>query len=87
MYESGRRTPDLETLTRLAEYFTVSLDYLVRESGPAPPEPLPPDIREFVAREANRPYLDLARELAEEGIRPDEVRELSRFIRRLSRKR
>ena len=32
-YESGKRTPDTETLTKLADYFNVSTDYLLgRES-------------------------------------------------------
>lgn len=29
MYEQGRRTPDLDTLVRLAKVFNVSLDYLI----------------------------------------------------------
>lgn len=40
MYESGQREPDLETLYTIAEYFKVSVDYLVgksniREKAPA----------------------------------------------------
>ena len=29
LYEKGARDPDLETLKKLAEYFSVSIDYLV----------------------------------------------------------
>lgn len=29
MYEQGRRTPDLQTLTSLSRLFRVSLDYLI----------------------------------------------------------
>lgn len=33
MYESGQREPDLETLYTIAEYFKVSVDYLVGKSN------------------------------------------------------
>jgi len=29
MYETGRREPDLETLVRMAEYFNVTVDWLL----------------------------------------------------------
>lgn len=29
MYEQGRRTPDLQTLTAMSQLFRVSLDYLI----------------------------------------------------------
>ena len=29
LYEQGRREPDLETLEKMAEYFSVSIDYLL----------------------------------------------------------
>ena len=29
LYESGKRTPDVETVKRIAEYFNVSVDYLL----------------------------------------------------------
>lgn len=32
MYEQGRREPNIETLIRLADYFNVSIDFLVGRS-------------------------------------------------------
>lgn len=32
MYEQGRRTPGIDTLTRFSEIFNVSLDYLITGS-------------------------------------------------------
>lgn len=32
LYESGKRQPDYETLLKLAEYFGVTVDYLLRGS-------------------------------------------------------
>lgn len=29
-YENGRRSPDLQMLIRLSDYFDVSIDYLIR---------------------------------------------------------
>ena len=29
-YENGKRSPDIEMLLRLSEYFHVSIDYLIR---------------------------------------------------------
>jgi transcriptional regulator with XRE-family HTH domain len=41
-YENGNRSPDTETLQRLANYFNVSTDYLLgRTDNPNPPGELP----------------------------------------------
>ena len=29
-YENGKRSPDIEMLCRMSEYFNVSIDYLIR---------------------------------------------------------
>lgn len=29
-YENGKRSPDIETLCKLSEYYNVSIDYLIR---------------------------------------------------------
>lgn len=40
LYETGKRKPDLETLSRLADYFNVSVDYLLgRDEGQPQPAP------------------------------------------------
>ncbi len=37
-WESGKRQPDSETLSKLADFFNVSIDYLVgRTDNPTPP--------------------------------------------------
>ena len=35
MWEQGRRTPDSDTLTRIAQYFGVSIDYLLGNDTPS----------------------------------------------------
>lgn len=66
MYEGGNRTPDPEMLQRIADFFGVSLDYLMdRQESLDPPwlSKLPPEMQEFVREESKRgfPYLRLAR--------------------------
>jgi transcriptional regulator with XRE-family HTH domain len=40
LYETGKRKPDPETLSRLADYFNVSVDYLLgRDEGQPQPAP------------------------------------------------
>ena len=44
LYETGKRKPDPETLSRLADYFNVSVDYLLgRDEGQPQPAPSPAD--------------------------------------------
>ncbi|MEC2159738.1 helix-turn-helix domain-containing protein [Virgibacillus halodenitrificans] len=44
MYEREERTPSLETLVKLADFFHVSVDYLLRGKEYHPSEELPTDI-------------------------------------------
>ncbi|MCL6600286.1 MAG: helix-turn-helix domain-containing protein [Alicyclobacillus macrosporangiidus] len=53
MYEQGRREPDAETLSKLAELYDVTVDYLLgRTSDPkgtaVDPDPVSPEEREFL---------------------------------------
>ena len=41
-YETGKRTPDIEMLIRFADYFTVTVDYLIGHDTPSAPPPPPP---------------------------------------------
>lgn len=44
LYETGKRKPDPETLSRLADYFNVSVDYLLgRDEGQPQTSPSPAD--------------------------------------------
>ena len=74
MYESGRRDPDSETLRTLAEYFGVTVDYLLgRTDDPMPPagrrvtdEPVNPLQKRLVELGV---YLRTNKELTEEDIK------------------
>lgn len=47
LWESGKRQPDQETLVRLANFFEVTVDYLLGRNDPHPPaqEKTPADMR------------------------------------------
>lgn len=45
MYEQGRRTPDLEVLSKIANYFQVSMDYLLGRTNIKNFEDFPPEVR------------------------------------------
>lgn len=45
MYEQGRRYADLDTLKKIAEYFDVSVDYLIGRTDIKKFEDFPPEVR------------------------------------------
>lgn len=53
-YESGKREPDFKTLDKLADFFNVSLDYLLgkspHRSGPNQYEPTPAEIEDVIKK-------------------------------------
>jgi len=54
-YETGKRRPDYELLMALADFYHVSIDYLlgheVTQPNPPTDEPEPTDIKELIAKE------------------------------------
>jgi len=53
-YENGKREPDLKTLSKLADFFNVSLDYLLgkspHRSSPNQYEPTPAEIEDVIKK-------------------------------------
>lgn len=72
-YEKGEREPPFETIQRLADYYGVTVDYLMGRDdipAPQPAKPLPPpdSIQEYLARltPENRAFIEqMARKLLE----------------------
>lgn len=64
MWETGKRTPDTETLKKIARFFNVSLDYLLDNVE------RPPDETESL----DDVYFSLAKELQDKEIDPDDIR-------------
>ena len=71
MYERGERTPDFETLEGIADFFNVTIDYLLdRESGSI--YYLDPEVADLANEMASRPELkalmDASRKLTKEDL-------------------
>ncbi|WP_018085681.1 helix-turn-helix domain-containing protein [Desulfurispora thermophila] len=80
-YETGERTPDHTTLERIADYFGVSVDYLLGRNDNSRINrklKLPPDIRkiaragERMTPEQREKWLDIARVLFPEAFKDEE---------------
>lgn len=66
MYEQGRRTPDQETLKKIADFFDVSIDYLLgRTDDRKPPEKIEEttNTNDIDARLTKKDKRDIAKEL------------------------
>lgn len=48
LYANGDRTPDIEIAAKLADYFNVSVDYLLGRKEITSPEPIPNDIHNYI---------------------------------------
>jgi len=65
-YETGKREPDNETLLKFANYFNISVDYLLGNTD----DPTPPDAKKEASPYSDRETLKLA--LIKAGIIPED---------------
>lgn len=72
-YELGKRQPDYETLLKLAEFFGVSADYLIRDEDTAKP------FRKASNEELMFALWGDAEEMTQEDL--DDVRAYAQFLR------
>ena len=62
-YETGKRQPDYETLTKIAEIFHVSVDYLLENDEIPSQNSKSPDMEIMPRDELERQIIQMAREL------------------------
>lgn len=68
-YELAKREPDYEVLRKLADYFGVSVDYLLgRSKYDSLVGIIDNDLKQWIVKENNLQYIKLAREIKEAGI-------------------
>lgn len=64
MWETGKRMPDTEMLRRIAQFFNVSIDFLLDNKKSPSGE----------SKELDNVYFSLAKEAQQSGIDPDDIR-------------
>lgn len=77
MWETGKRMPDTDMLKRIANYFDVSIDYLLdNKKSPQSNE-----------GELNEVYLSYAKEMQENDIDPEDIALAIETIKNMKRKK
>lgn len=72
MYEQGRRHADLDTLKKIAEYFDVSVDYLIGRTDIKKSEDFPPELKRVAELFA--------------GLEPKKINKIENLIKELLEK-
>lgn len=82
-YESNKRTPDYELLNKLADYFNVSIDYLLgrtdnKQLYELKDEQIPVELRGIGVE-----YMTVAKRIKEEGLTPQEIETMIEAIKKI----
>jgi transcriptional regulator with XRE-family HTH domain len=88
-YENGDTPVDLVTLEKIASTLNIKIEDFIDPTGPvglwrtqmksaSKINDLPPDMQEFLLKQINRPYIDLARHLSE--LSSDKLRSIAEGI-------
>ena len=67
-YETGKRQPDYETLLKIADYFGVSVDYLLGKDEKAEDSELQEYLEQLKTREEMRMLFKLAADATKEDV-------------------
>ncbi len=82
-YETGRRQPDTGTLEMLAEYFNVSVDYLLGRTLKKSLYALNGEEVPVVLREIGIEYIEIAREMEQHQLSPEEIRKILEAVKNI----
>ncbi|MCG8540441.1 MAG: helix-turn-helix transcriptional regulator [Clostridia bacterium] len=85
-YESNRRIPDANTIKKYADYFGVTIDYILgiteeRNIYETKPAEIPEDLKDL-----GMEYITLAKDIKRSELTPEEVRELLEFAKKMKKK-
>lgn len=72
-YEQGKREPDYETLKKLANYFKVSIDYLLDRSDEKEKKSMPVIPLQFTDPDEAREYVNKHEIFGANGFRPERM--------------
>lgn len=96
-YENGKRTPPPDMLEKIADFYNVSVDYLLGRTYDRKPrrkksfdsselvDLLPEEYRELF-KEQNLGYIKFAKEMMKEEINPEDLIQLIRFTQNFRKK-
>lgn len=75
MWETGRRTPDIETIKKIANYFSISIDYLVDNNS------------EHNQNGLNKTYFNIAKKMQDSNMDPEDLMNAYNLIEQLKNKK
>lgn len=78
-YEKGKRRPEYETLTKLADLFGVTIDYLIGRNGTWKNE-MPENLREIALNPENVEWIMLIPYLKTAGMKPQVIKDIVKSI-------
>ncbi|HOJ10981.1 MAG TPA: helix-turn-helix transcriptional regulator [Clostridiales bacterium] len=76
LYESGKRTPEYNIILKIADYFNVSVDWLLGRVDNKNLTMIENDKMPTELRNIGVEYLELAMEMSEQSIPPEDVRKI-----------
>lgn len=91
-YENGKRIPEIDALQAFADYFGVTLDYLLGRTDtriyPEVPlatfiDYLPADLKEYVLAHRDDQWIELAGDMKNYRLTPQDISDLIRLVARL----
>lgn len=85
LYENGKREPSYELLLKIAEFFNVSVDYLLRGEDKKPVAPKGSELDELVKDELVGFYGDVKKELTPGDI--EDIKTLMKIRAELNRQK
>lgn len=77
MWETGKRQPDFQTLTRLAEFFGVTTDYLLDRENK----------KSSAATELKDVYFNFAKRAQDNGLDPEDIEMILTLVERMKKKK
>lgn len=85
-YESNRRFPDASTIKKYADFFGVTVDYMLGITDEKNIyESIPAETIEIL-KELGYDYIALAKDIKRSKLTPDEIRELIEFAEKMKNK-
>ena len=89
--EARRINPSINALNKIAAALHVDPSYLIEKEPGVLADQFKDHLslkeKEFIAKQKNRPWITLASELADEGVTPEEIKDLMKTVFKVRRNR